>query len=90
MANMQLYEQTGRAYVLSGLSSHSCQRATTRGHSTTIALGEGGTTGTRRTFSYETPSMVNMVSKSQILNHGSSQQQPQRFNKSCSLIQRHK
>ncbi|XWS19957.1 hypothetical protein CRYUN_Cryun31cG0060200 [Craigia yunnanensis] len=89
MANMQLYEQTGRAYVLSGLSSHSWQRATTRGHSTTIILGEGVTTSTSTTISYETPSMVNMVSKSQILNHGTSQQ-PQRLNKSCSLIQQHK
>ncbi|CBI20541.3 unnamed protein product, partial [Vitis vinifera] len=35
MASMELYEQTGRAYVLSGLSSHSWQRATTRGDSTT-------------------------------------------------------
>ncbi|XVF87041.1 hypothetical protein PTKIN_Ptkin18bG0088800 [Pterospermum kingtungense] len=89
MANMQLYEQTGRAYVLSGLSSHSWQRATTRGHTTTFILGEGPTTGTNPTISYETPSMVNMVSKSQILNHGSSQQ-PQRLNKSSNLIKQHK
>ncbi|XP_022777250.1 uncharacterized protein LOC111318644 [Durio zibethinus] len=74
MANMQLYEQTGRAYVLSGLSSHSWQRATTRGHSTTIILGEAVTTSTSATNSYETPSMVNMVSKSQILNYGQSMQ----------------
>ncbi|XWS18733.1 hypothetical protein CRYUN_Cryun32bG0070000 [Craigia yunnanensis] len=86
MANMQLYEQTGRAYILSGLSSHSWQRATTRSHSTTIVLGEGVTTSTNATISYETPSMVNMVSKSQILTNGSSQQ-PQRLNKSCSLLQ---
>ncbi|KAL0398166.1 UNVERIFIED_CONTAM: E3 ubiquitin-protein ligase WAV3 [Sesamum radiatum] len=30
MENMAMYEHTGRAYVLSGLSSHSWQRATTR------------------------------------------------------------
>ncbi|KAL0442364.1 UNVERIFIED_CONTAM: E3 ubiquitin-protein ligase WAV3 [Sesamum latifolium] len=33
MENMAMYEHTGRAYVLSGLSSHSWQRATTRGYS---------------------------------------------------------
>ncbi|XVE51724.1 hypothetical protein DITRI_Ditri02bG0063900 [Diplodiscus trichospermus] len=89
MANMQLYEQTGRAYVLSGLSSHSWQRATTRGHSTTIIPGEGVMTSTSAATSYETPSMVNMVSKSQILNQVSSRQS-QRHNKSCSPIQQHK
>lgn len=73
MTNMQLYEQTGRAYVLSGLSSHSWQRATTRGTSTrTTTL--GGPRVTNSTVSYETPSMVNMVSKSQIMNHGTSRQ----------------
>ncbi|XP_022724855.1 uncharacterized protein LOC111281377 [Durio zibethinus] len=89
MANMQLYEQTGRAYVLSGLSAHSWQRATTRGHST-IILEEGATTSTNATICYETPSMVNMVSKSQILTNGSLHQPQRLFNKSCSLIQQHK
>ncbi|KAK6268365.1 hypothetical protein QUC31_012525 [Theobroma cacao] len=89
MANMELYEQTGRAYVLSGLSSHSWQRATTRGYTTTIIPGEGVNPGTSGTISYETPSMVNMVSRSQVLNYVSPQQ-PQRLSKSCSQVQRNK
>ncbi|KAF7842488.1 E3 ubiquitin-protein ligase WAV3-like [Senna tora] len=35
MESRELYEHTGRAYVLSGLSSHSWQRSTTRGDSIT-------------------------------------------------------
>ncbi|OMO70493.1 Zinc finger, RING-type [Corchorus capsularis] len=83
MANKDLYEHIGRAYVLAGLSSHSWQRATTRG--------QGNQPSTSSSISYETPSMVNMVSKSQILNLGSSSQNPHpSLNKSCSLIQRNK
>ncbi|KAJ0083056.1 hypothetical protein Patl1_11767 [Pistacia atlantica] len=66
MANMELYERTGRAYILSGLSSHSWQRATTRGDTTqtfTMSNGRGD-----ETTSYETPTMVTMVSRSQNLN----------------------
>ncbi|GFZ13122.1 zinc finger (C3HC4-type RING finger) family protein [Actinidia rufa] len=37
MANRRVYESTGRAYVLSGLSSHSWQRATARGDDPPIA-----------------------------------------------------
>lgn len=58
MANRQVYEASGRAYVLSGLSSHSWQRATARGDSTE---------STSLVQSYQTPSMVDMVSRSQTM-----------------------
>ena len=51
--NPQLYEGSGRAYILSGLSSHSWQRATARGDSTELT--------------YQTRSMVEMLSRSQAL-----------------------
>ncbi|GLJ53275.1 hypothetical protein SUGI_1135360 [Cryptomeria japonica] len=58
MANRQLYESSGRAYVLSGLSSHSWQRATTRGDSTdSVSL----------VYGYQTPTMVDMLMRSQTL-----------------------
>ncbi|XP_038976476.1 E3 ubiquitin-protein ligase WAV3-like [Phoenix dactylifera] len=58
MANRQRYEASGRAYVLSGLSSHSWQRATLRGDSTdSVSL----------IHAYQTPSMVNMLERSQTL-----------------------
>ncbi|GMH02681.1 hypothetical protein Nepgr_004520 [Nepenthes gracilis] len=62
MASKELYEETGRAYVLSGMSSHLWQRATTRGDWSTTSFGDasGG-------MSYETPNMVKMVTKSQTL-----------------------
>ncbi|KAE9620568.1 hypothetical protein Lal_00018929 [Lupinus albus] len=56
MASQRVYKQSGRAYVLSGLSSHSSQRATARGDSTD---------STRLLQSYQTPSMVDMVTRSQ-------------------------
>ncbi|KAG6494936.1 hypothetical protein ZIOFF_042721 [Zingiber officinale] len=56
MVDRQHYEAMGRAYVLSGLSSHLCQRATTRGDSTN----SGSFTQT-----YQTPSMVDMLQRSQ-------------------------
>ncbi|OIW09133.1 hypothetical protein TanjilG_11271 [Lupinus angustifolius] len=56
MANQRMYEQSGRAYVLSGLSSHSWQRATARGDSTE---------STSIVQAYQTPSMVDMVTRSQ-------------------------
>ncbi|KAF5179107.1 E3 ubiquitin-protein ligase wav3 [Thalictrum thalictroides] len=55
MASQQLYQESGRAYTLSGMSSHSCQRATTRGDYSNVYIRDG----------YETPSMVNMVTRSQ-------------------------
>ncbi|KAL6903531.1 hypothetical protein ACP4OV_004344 [Aristida adscensionis] len=64
MANRQLYEATGRAYMLSGLSSHSWQRATARGDSTD---------STTLVYSYQTPSMVQMLQHSQ--NHCPSPQE---------------
>ncbi|XP_058729787.1 E3 ubiquitin-protein ligase WAV3-like [Vicia villosa] len=61
MANQHIYEQSGRAYVLSGLSSHSAQRATARGDSTD---------STTLLQSYQTPSMVDMVTRSQTMVFG--------------------
>ncbi|KAK1283673.1 hypothetical protein QJS10_CPB21g00023 [Acorus calamus] len=64
MASRQRYEASGRAYVLSGLSSHSWQRATARGDSTD---------STSLVQSYQTPSMVNMLARSQTLSPTSAQ-----------------
>ncbi|KAK9280081.1 hypothetical protein L1049_013766 [Liquidambar formosana] len=58
MANRRVYEASGRAYVLSGLSSHSWQRATARGDSTD---------STSLVQAYQTPSMVDMVTQSQTM-----------------------
>nr|XP_043633910.1 E3 ubiquitin-protein ligase WAV3 [Erigeron canadensis] len=58
MASRRVYESSGRAYVLSGLSSHSWQRATARGDSTDL---------TSEITSYQTQSMVDMVSLSQTM-----------------------
>ncbi|KAF3454978.1 hypothetical protein FNV43_RR05426 [Rhamnella rubrinervis] len=58
MANRRVYEESGRAYVLSGLSSHSWQRATARGDSTD---------STSLVQAYQTPSMVDMVTRSQTM-----------------------
>ncbi|KAL1208633.1 E3 ubiquitin-protein ligase WAV3 [Cardamine amara subsp. amara] len=59
MASRQVYEASGRAYVLAGLSSHSWQRATARGDMTDTT-----------TTSYQTQSMVDMVNLSQTMNFG--------------------
>ncbi|CAH8280363.1 unnamed protein product [Arabidopsis lyrata] len=59
MASRQVYEASGRAYVLAGLSSHSWQRATTRGD-----MSDSTTT------SYQTQSMVDMVNLSQTMTFG--------------------
>ncbi|KAL0322325.1 UNVERIFIED_CONTAM: E3 ubiquitin-protein ligase WAV3 [Sesamum calycinum] len=56
MASRHVYEASGRAYILSGLSSHSWQRATARGDSTD---------GSSLVQAYQTPSMVEMVTRSQ-------------------------
>lgn len=80
MASMDLYERTGRAYLLSGLSSHSWQRATTRGDTTQILAtnGDRGHSGSiDSTRSYETPWMTTMVTRSQTLNFTSGEQQSQ-------------
>ncbi|CAN6249314.1 unnamed protein product [Urochloa humidicola] len=68
MANRQLYEASGRAYMLSGLSSHSWQRATTRGDSTD---------STTLVYSYQTPSMVQMLEHSQNFSSLPQSQRPQ-------------
>uniref|UniRef100_A0A0D9VPE3 RING-type domain-containing protein n=1 Tax=Leersia perrieri TaxID=77586 RepID=A0A0D9VPE3_9ORYZ len=56
--SQQRYEESGRAYMLSGLSSHSWQRATARGDSTEL---------TTLMHTYQTPSMVDMLQRSQTL-----------------------
>ncbi|XP_010535611.1 PREDICTED: uncharacterized protein LOC104810864 isoform X2 [Tarenaya hassleriana] len=61
MASRQVYEASGRAYVLSGLGSHSWQRATTRGDMSET---------TRVLQSYQTQSMVDMVNLSQTMSFG--------------------
>ncbi|KAH7691149.1 Zinc finger RING/FYVE/PHD-type protein [Dioscorea alata] len=58
MASTQRYHSSGRAYMYSGLSSHLRQTATTRGDSTDL-----NTT----ICNYQTPSMAEMVSRSQQL-----------------------
>ncbi|KAL9171245.1 hypothetical protein ABFS82_04G196200 [Erythranthe guttata] len=58
MASRQVYETSGRAYVLSGLSSHCWQRATARGDSTD---------STSLVHAYQTQSMVDMVHLSQTM-----------------------
>ncbi|KAK4798781.1 hypothetical protein SAY86_031107 [Trapa natans] len=56
MASRHVYEASGRAYILSGLSSHSWQRATARGDSTY---------GSNLGQAYLTPSMTEMLTRSQ-------------------------
>ncbi|KAJ9545535.1 hypothetical protein OSB04_025242 [Centaurea solstitialis] len=56
MASRHVYEASGRAYILSGLSSHSWQRATARGDSTE---------GSSLVQAYQTPSMTEMLTRSQ-------------------------
>jgi hypothetical protein len=58
MASRHIYEASGRAYILSGMSSHSWQRATARGDSTE---------GSSLIQAYQTPSMVEMLTRSQIM-----------------------
>ncbi|KAG9155184.1 hypothetical protein Leryth_011155 [Lithospermum erythrorhizon] len=62
MISRHVYEASGRAYILSGLSSHSWQRATTRGDSID---------GSTAVHAYQTPSMVEMLSRSQAFQLGS-------------------
>ncbi|KAL3523461.1 hypothetical protein ACH5RR_016295 [Cinchona calisaya] len=56
LASRHVYEASGRAYLLSGLSSHSWQRATARGDSTD---------GSSLVQAYQTPSMTEMLNRSQ-------------------------
>ncbi|KNA16456.1 hypothetical protein SOVF_089170 [Spinacia oleracea] len=58
MSSRQVYEASGRAYVLSGLSSHSWQRATARGDSTS---------STNLSQAYQTSFMADMVTRSQTM-----------------------
>ncbi|XP_054777582.1 E3 ubiquitin-protein ligase WAV3 [Prosopis cineraria] len=56
MVSRHVYEASGRAYILSGLSSHSWQRATARGDSTDSSS---------LVQAYQTPSMAEMLTRSQ-------------------------
>ncbi|XP_019107309.2 E3 ubiquitin-protein ligase WAV3 isoform X1 [Beta vulgaris subsp. vulgaris] len=62
MSSRQVYEASGRAYVLSGLSSHSWQRATARGDTTS---------STSLSQSYQTSFMADMITRSQTMVLGS-------------------
>ncbi|KAJ4976444.1 hypothetical protein NE237_001550 [Protea cynaroides] len=91
MVSWELYEETGRAYTLSGLSSHSWQRATTRENSTTHTTmfhRDGDNQSMSGAMGYETPSMVSMVTRSRTIGTrtGGSPQQAHRLNKSSSLL----
>ncbi|XP_074307813.1 E3 ubiquitin-protein ligase WAV3-like isoform X2 [Silene latifolia] len=61
MCNRQIYEASGRAYVLSGLSSHSWQRATARGDTTS---------STSLSQVYQTTMMADMITRSQTMVFG--------------------
>ena len=63
MASRHVYEVSGRAYILSGMSSHSWQRATARGDSTDSSS---------LVQAYQTPSMTDMLTRSQTMSLGSS------------------
>ncbi|KAK8662287.1 hypothetical protein V6N13_091871 [Hibiscus sabdariffa] len=58
MASRHVYEVSGRAYILSGLSSHSWQRATARGDSTDCSS---------LVQAYQTTSMLEMLTQSQAM-----------------------
>ncbi|KAK4769025.1 hypothetical protein SAY86_027175 [Trapa natans] len=58
MASRHVYETSGRAFILSGLSSHSWQRATARGDSTDQSS---------LIRAYQTPSMTQMLTRSQAM-----------------------
>lgn len=62
LASRHVYEASGRAYILSGLSSHSSQRATARGDSSYSLIGDQ---------SYQTPSMTEMLRRSRATPSGS-------------------
>ncbi|KAL7109672.1 hypothetical protein ACP275_06G189000 [Erythranthe tilingii] len=78
MGSAQLYEREGRAYALSGMSSHRTQRATTKGKlvagaappAENFSFGGVAALQSAPAFGfdpYATPSMANMVLKSQQL-----------------------
>ncbi|KAL3650167.1 hypothetical protein CASFOL_006570 [Castilleja foliolosa] len=84
-ASSERYEKQGRAFALSGMSSHQMQRATTRGDAaagapagfgfgapqmSSVSFGAGGAFGGGGAGTgFVTPSMFNMVNKSQQLNN---------------------
>lgn len=62
LSSRQVYEASGRAYILSGLSSHTWQRANARGDSTS---------STNLSQAYQTSSMTDMITRSQTMVLGS-------------------
>ncbi|KAK7270350.1 hypothetical protein RIF29_23428 [Crotalaria pallida] len=66
LVSRHVYEASGRAYILSGLSSHSWQRATARGDSTDRSS---------LVQAYQTPSMAEMLTRSQAMALGSASSQ---------------
>ncbi|KAL1833905.1 hypothetical protein ACET3Z_003556 [Daucus carota] len=84
MVSMEMYQLNGRAYMRSGMSSHSWQRSTTRGSSTSQNT-QGDSSSNTGQLGYDTPSMVSMVTKSQTLNFQNHPEQVERANKSCVL-----
>ncbi|GFP94258.1 uncharacterized protein sll0103 [Phtheirospermum japonicum] len=73
MGSQEMYARSGRAYALSNMSAHGYQRATTRGSNAAALFDSfsfrGSSDGTRSSFdAYVTPSMANMVNKSQQIN----------------------
>lgn len=85
MVSMESYQHTGRAYMRSGMSSHSWQRSTTRGSSTSQIATQGDSSSHSGQHGYDTPSMVSMVTKSQTLNFRDHPELVERSNKSCVL-----
>ncbi|CAH9137621.1 unnamed protein product [Cuscuta epithymum] len=61
MRSRHVYEASGRAYILSGLSAHSWQRATIRGGDSVYIDGSSSLVQAY----YQTPSMLEMVTRSQ-------------------------
>ncbi|KAK6136138.1 hypothetical protein DH2020_030111 [Rehmannia glutinosa] len=80
MGSEQMYQQAGRAYALSGMSSHALQRATTKGNAVagaaqvqSFSFGSARPAAAASTpyaafGAFVTPNMANMVNKSQQLN----------------------
>ncbi|KAL2525917.1 Zinc finger (C3HC4-type RING finger) family protein [Abeliophyllum distichum] len=82
MGSRELYNRAGRAYALSGMSSHGYQRATTRGSAmpgaeahtdsssaSAVPTNLAAPVGNTASFgAYTTPNMAHMVNKSQQLN----------------------
>ncbi|CAH2038609.1 unnamed protein product [Thlaspi arvense] len=74
MTSRRVYQNSGRAYAFSSMSSHSAQRATARGM--VSGFGMHHICGAPAPQAYQTSSMARMVSRSQQLGIGSSKPSP--------------